>query len=50
MRSSVLKCIGFEKIWGEYCKEKEYEKKFAENTEQLVEFLLRTIDQNAEKV
>lgn len=25
----------FEKVWGEYCKEKEYEKKFRENTEQL---------------
>jgi len=36
MRSSVLKMHRiFEKIWGEYCKEKEYEKKFAENTEQL---------------
>ena len=31
----VKNASDFEKIWGEYCKEKEYEKKFVENTEQL---------------
>lgn len=31
----VKDAADFEKIWSEYCKEKEYEKKFVENTEQL---------------
>ena len=41
----VKNASDFEKIWGEYCKEKEICREY-----RTVEFLLRTIDQNAEKV